>query len=98
MVPPASRALYYALDVHPRNVFQLRRSVDSVRRHAPLLQVYAAVSGALDAVDRAFLEGRNVTILNNGSERVDPTYLKWYALRHDLPAAELLYLDTDTFA
>ena len=95
MVP---RALYYALDVHPRTVFQLRRSVESVRRHTQALPMYAAVSGALDTVDRTFLENRAVTVLNNGSAKVGPTYLKWYALRHDLPAEQLLYFDTDTFA
>ena len=38
------------------------------------LPMYAAVSGALDTVDRTFLENRAVTVLNNGSAKVGPTY------------------------
>jgi hypothetical protein len=93
-----SRAIYYALDSHPRCVAQLKRSIASVRRHCRL-PIYVVWAGAPGAHERAFLEDQGVTWLpTRALKRMSPTFLKWRALVHELPATDLLYLDTDTVA
>lgn len=94
-----SRALYYALDLHPRHLFQLRHSILSVRHHAPKLPIYVVVVGTLPESDQAFLHSFDVTLIPSSLEPgTSPTFLKWRALAELPPVTDLLYLDTDTLA
>lgn len=94
-----SRGLYYALDVNPRVLFQLRCSIHSVRKYAPTLPIYAVIAGQLPAIERRSLESLGVTVIAATLERgTSPTFMKWRGLAKLPPQRDLLYLDTDTLA
>jgi hypothetical protein len=98
IVEPSSRSLYYALDTNPHTLFQLRQSVNSVRRFAPALPIYAVIAGNLSIADIKFLDSVDVRVIRSRIENgVSPTFMKWRALADLPPQREFLYLDTDTF-
>jgi hypothetical protein len=95
----SSRALYYALDAAPRCLFELRRSIASVRAHGGTLPIYVALAGAAGGDDRVFFDAHGVTVLP--AERpagMSQMFMKWSALTHGFREREVLFLDTDTIA
>lgn len=95
--PASSPSLFYALDLNPRVLFELRRSINSVRRHAPAMPIYALIAGEPSADDRKYLDSVGVNVIPTRIERgTSPIFLKWRALMQLPPQAEWLYLDTDT--
>jgi hypothetical protein len=95
---PPARAVYYALDDSPSHVYQLRRSVASVRHFNREITIYVAFWGPLPAELRAWLERFDVRILRHPSAQAprSPLFLKWMALGHRFEEAEVVFLDTDT--
>jgi hypothetical protein len=92
--------IYYALNSEPRCIYQLRRSVASVRQHNCHIDVYAAITGHLNSDDRAYFADHRVTLLHSGSCRpLPPTFMKWWVLRC-IPNddVDLIYCDVDTLA
>ena len=94
---PPGFAVYYAVDDHPRMLFQLRKSIESIRRFNADVPIYVAYAGA--PAELPSLEDLHVSVVEipRASSPAERFFHKWRALG-GFSADALLYLDADTEA
>jgi hypothetical protein len=93
-----ARAVVFALNDNPRNLFGLRFATRRIRRYNAQIPIHVFFDGDPKALGDAFIRETGIRVERPaGLPRwIIPPLLKWYAVAALRDVEELVYLDTDT--
>ncbi len=99
MATTSTRAVYYALNEQPSCLYQLERSLSSLRQHNNKIKVYIVYFGP-HSEEISVVSHRHGAELIRRQTNLTGSYVlfvKWLALQQEFPEDDLVFLDVDTF-